>query len=105
MIQDPNQEKIDALKTAPKIKIQAEWTQDSYTHQNAQGDITEVGVDGWLVRINGIKFPRPQLDDEGGWDWSWRYTPGEGHTEQGKQLAINKAMSDAKLPWSYLQPA
>jgi len=102
---DPKQDQIDALKRTPKLRIQAEWTQDSYCHQNARGDIEEVGVDGWQVRLNGIKFPRPQLDDELGWDWSWRYTPKEGNTEQGKQIAIDQAMSDARLPWSYLQLA
>ena len=103
---DPKQTQIDALKTAPKIKIRAEWTTDSYTHQNARGDITEVGVDGWQVRINGIKFPRAKWDDDrNGWDWSWRYTPNEGHTEAGKQMAIDHAMRDARLPWSQLQSA
>ena len=104
-MQDIRQKQIDALKTAPKIKIQAEWTQDAYTHQDARGHIQEVGVDGWLVRLNGIKFPRPQLDDEGGWDWSWRYTPKGGQSEEAKHKAITEAMREAKLPWSHLQTA
>ena len=103
---DPKQTQIDALKHTSKLRIRAEWTTDSYTQQNAQGDITEVGVDGWLVRINGLKFPRAKWDDDrNGWDWTWRYTPNEGNTEEGKQKAIDHAMRDARLPWSYLQPA
>ena len=111
---DPQQDRIDALKTAPKIKIQAEWTTDSYCHQSSNGDISEIGVDGWLVRINGIKFPRPREDHsfdggrpifEDGWDWTWRYTPQEGNTEAGKQKAIDQAMREARLPWSQLQSA
>ena len=103
---DVKQDQIDALKHTPKLRIQAEWTSDSYCHQNARGDITEVGVDGWLVRINGLKFPRAKWDDDRmGWDWSWRYTPNEGNTEAGKLKAIDHAMRDARLPWSQLQPA
>ena len=106
VMQDPKQKEIDALKTASKIKIYAEFDHNSYAYRPDRYmdayDTEEVS--GWLIRINGIKFPRPKYDyDVEDWDWSWRYTPKGGNSEEAKEIAIENAMIDAKLPWSMLK--
>tara|TARA_Y100001935_G_scaffold23251_1_gene16886 strand:+ start:882 stop:1154 length:273 start_codon:yes stop_codon:yes gene_type:complete len=75
------------------LKIQTEWTEDYYTNQDIDGNISTVEVNGWLIRINGKKYPR-QLGDEG-IDWTYRYT--SPNTEEGRQTAIKRALSEARL--------
>tara|TARA_B100001121_G_scaffold22835_1_gene17707 strand:+ start:882 stop:1154 length:273 start_codon:yes stop_codon:yes gene_type:complete len=75
------------------LKIQTEWTEDVYTNQDIDGNISTVEVNGWLIRINGKKYPR-QLGDEG-IDWTYRYT--SPNTEEGRQTAIKRALSEARL--------
>ena len=75
------------------LKIQTEWTEDVYTNQDIDGNISTVEVNGWLIRINGKKYPR-QLGDEG-IDWTYRYT--SPNTEEGRQTAIQRALSEARL--------
>ena len=86
-------------KNGLPLKIKAEWTNDTYhyrTHKNSD-DLQAETVEGWLVRINGMKFPRPQWNndvDGDYFDYSYRYTPAEGKTDQGKQVAINDSIKD-----------
>ena len=75
------------------LKIQTEWTEDVYTNQDIDGNISTVGVNGWLIRINGKKYPR-QLGDEG-IDWTYRFT--SPNTEEGRQIAIKNALQEARL--------
>ena len=54
--------------------------------------------------MNGIKFPRPKYDYErNDFDWSWRYTPEGGQSDEAKNKAIESAFKDARLPWSELK--
>ena len=71
------------------LKIQAEWTEDVYTNQDEHGNIETVDVKGWLVRINGKKYPR-QLGDDG-IDWTYRYTT------KDRDQAIMNALQEARL--------
>ena len=75
------------------LKIQTEWTEDVYTNQDIDGNISTVGVNGWLIRINGKKYPR-QLGDEG-IDWTYRFT--SPNTEDGRQIAIKNALQETRL--------
>ena len=75
------------------LKIQTEWTEDVYTNQDIDGNISTVEVNGWLIKINGKKYPR-QLGDEG-IDWTYRYT--SPNTEEGRQIAIKRALQEARL--------
>ena len=75
------------------LKIQTEWTEDVYTNQDIDGNISTEDVNGWLIRINGRKYPR-QLGDEG-IDWTYRYTA--PNTEDGRQIAIKRALQEARL--------
>ena len=75
------------------LKIQTEWTEDVYTNQDIDGNISTVEVNGWLIRINGKKYPR-QLGDEG-IDWTYRFT--SPNTEDGRQIAIKRALQEARL--------
>ena len=38
-----------------------------------------VNVAGWLVRINGKKYPRGHTGGDGEPYWTYRYTPEEGN--------------------------
>ena len=81
------------------LKIKAEWTENDYwdrTHPDTD-DLTCVTVAGWLVRINGRKYPRGHFDGDDTPDWTYRYTPQEGNTEAGKKIAIDRALSEARL--------
>ena len=83
-------------KNGLPLKIKTEWTNDTYhyrTHKNSD-DLQAETVEGWLVRINGFKFPRGHTDGDGSPDWTYRYTPAEGRTEYGKQIAIGDALKD-----------
>ena len=72
------------------LKIQTEWTEDSYTKQDDNGNIETVDVKGWLVRINGKKYPRGNYGDDGV-DWTYRYTT------KNRRKAIDHALSEARL--------
>ena len=76
------------------LKIQTEWTEDVYTNQDIDGNIKTVDVNGWLIRINGKKYPRGNYGDDG-LDWTYRYT--SPNTEEGRQEAIKRALSEARL--------
>ena len=76
------------------LKIQTEWTEDVYTNQDIDGNIKTVDVNGWLIRINGKKYPRGNYGDDG-LDWTYRYTA--PNTEEGRQTAIKRALSEARL--------
>ncbi len=75
------------------LKIQTEWTEDIYTNQDIYGNIETVDVKGWLIRINGKKYPR-QLGEDGV-DWTYRYTA--PNTEEGRQTAMKRAIQEAGL--------
>ena len=88
-----------------KLKITAQWTDDDY-YERRHPDLDEmdvINVAGWLIRINGKKFPRGHTDGDGNPDWTYRYTPKEGHTEAGKRIAIWRAMQEARLPMALLK--
>ena len=76
------------------LKIQTQWTEDVYTNQDIDGNIETVDVNGWLIRINGKKYPRGHYGDDG-LDWTYRYTA--PNTEEGRQIAIKRALSEARL--------
>ena len=54
------------------LKIEAEWTDDDYWNRKyPDSDEMEcVNVAGWLIRINGKKYPRQLGEDD--IDWSYR---------------------------------
>ena len=76
------------------LKIQTQWTEDVYTNQDIDGNIETVDVNGWLIRINGKKYPRGNYGDDG-IDWTYRYMA--PNTEEGRQTAIKRALSEARL--------
>ena len=76
------------------LKIQTQWTEDVYTNQDIDGNIKTVDVNGWLIRINGKKYPRGNYGDDG-IDWTYRYT--SPNTEEGRQPAIKHALQSARL--------
>ena len=78
------------------LKIKAEWTSNIYWNRrsNFNDELDEVKVEGWLIRINGKKYPRDNYGDDGV-DWSYRYTA--PNTEEGRQTAIKRALSEARL--------
>ena len=76
------------------LKIQTQWTEDVYTNQDMDGNIKTVDVNGWLIRINGKKYPRGNYGDNG-IDWTYRYT--SPNTEEGRQTAIKHALQSARL--------
>ena len=81
------------------LKIQTEWTDDDYwerIHPDSD-DLKCVNVAGWLVRINGKKYPRGHTDGDGNPDWTYRDTPGQGQTEAGRRIAIERALGEARL--------
>ena len=77
------------------LKITAQWTENDYwerRHQDSD-EMDCVAVRGWLIRINGKKYPR-QLGEDG-IDWTYRFTA--PRTEEGMQTAIKHALSEARL--------
>jgi len=78
------------------LKIKAEWTSDSYWNRrtNFNDELDEVKVEGWLIRINGKKYPRDNYADDGV-DWTYRYTA--PNTDKGRQTAIRRALGEARL--------
>ena len=83
-------------KNGLPLKIQAQWTDNDYWDRKyPDSDEMEcVNVAGWLIRINGKKYPRDNWGDDG-IDWSYRYT--SPNTEEGKKEAIKRALSEARL--------
>jgi hypothetical protein len=81
------------------LKIQTEWTSNDYWDRRHDGsdDLFCTNVKGWPVRINGKKYPRGHTDGDGTPDWTYRYTPGEGQSEAGKKIAIDRALGEARL--------
>ena len=77
------------------LKIQTEWTEDTYTNQDEHGNIETVDVKGWIVRINGKKYPREHTDGDGNQDWTYRYTAPK--TDEGRRTAIKHALDSARL--------
>ena len=79
------------------LKIQTEWTENDYWERQHPDtdDLTCVAVRGWLVRINGMKYPRGPTDGDGTPDWTYRYTA--PNTEEGRQIAIKNALQEARL--------
>ena len=74
------------------LKIQTQWTEDVYTNQDIDGNIETVDVNGWLIRINGKKYPRGHTDGDGTPDWTYRFT--SEHTDEGRRIAINRALTE-----------
>ena len=87
------------------LKVTTQWTDDDYYERpDPETDqMTMVNVQGWLVMINGKKYPRPDVDGDGTEDWSYRYTPKVGHTESGKLIAIGNALKDAGLSVAHIK--
>ena len=81
------------------LKITAQWTSDVYHFRRNEhtDDLDSETVAGWLIRINGKKYPRGHTDGDGTPDWTYRYTPEEGNTEYGKRIAINRALRESRL--------
>ena len=77
------------------LKIQTEWTENDYWERRHpdSDEMDCVAVRGWLIRINGKKYPR-QLGEDG-IDWTYRYTA--PNTEEGRQIAIKRALQEAGL--------
>ena len=97
---------IKRLKmTKSKLKITAQWTDNDYYERKNDytDDLDCINVAGWLIIINGKKYPRVHVDGEDNPDWTYRYTPEEGHTEAGKRIAIWRAMQEARLPIALLK--
>ena len=78
------------------LKITAQWTANDYWERRhpATDDLECINVAGWLIRINGKKYPRGNYGDDG-LDWTYRYT--SPNTEEGRQEAIKRALSEARL--------
>ena len=74
------------------LKITAEYTKDVYHYYNSNEELCSDAVEGWLVRINGYKFPRPQIMD-GELDYTMRYVSPKNNTG-GKMIAIGMAMRE-----------
>ena len=66
------------------LKIQAQFTDDDYWNRkyDDSDEMECVNVAGWLIRINGKKYPRQLGEDD--IDWSYRYTC--ENNESGKSL-------------------
>jgi len=79
------------------LKISTEWTETTYQDYDKFDYMTTATVKGWRVRINGKVYPRGNVNGDGTADWSYRYTPKTGETEEGKQEAIRNALLEAGL--------
>ena len=77
------------------LKIQTEFTDNDYWDRKYpdSDELECVSVTGWLIRINGKKYPRQLGEDD--IDWTYRYTA--PNTEEGRQTAIKSALSEARL--------
>ena len=78
------------------LKIQTEWTDNDYWERRHPDtdDLECINVKGWLIRINGKKYPRGNYGDNG-LDWTYRYTA--PNNEEGRQTAIKHALQSARL--------
>ena len=78
------------------LKIQTEWTDNDYWDRKYEDsdEMECVNVAGWLIRINGKKYPRGNYGDDG-IDWTYRYTA--PRTEEGMQTAVKHALGEARL--------
>jgi len=81
------------------LKVTAQWTDNDYYERKNDytDDLKCINVAGWLIRINGKKYPRGHTDGDSSPDWTYRYTPEEGHTEYGKRIAIQRALTESRL--------
>lgn len=79
------------------IKISTQWTEDQYQDHDELDHIKPTTVKGWRVRINGRVYPRNHVNGDGTEDWTYRYTPREGRTEEGRRIAIKNALLEAGL--------
>ena len=79
------------------LKIRAEWTSNIYWNRrsNFNDELDEVKVEGWLIRVNGKKYPREHTDGDGNQDWTYRYTAPK--TDEGRRTAIKHALDSARL--------
>ena len=79
------------------LKIQAQWTENDYWERRYpdSDEMDCVAVRGWLIRINGKKYPRGHYADDDTLDWTYRYTA--PNTEEGMQTAIKHALNEARL--------
>lgn len=79
------------------LKIQTEWTDNDYWNRKYEDsdELECVNVAGWLVRINGMKYPRGNYADNDTLDWTYRYT--SPNTEEGRRIAIERALKEARL--------
>ena len=79
------------------LKIQAQWTENDYWERRHpdSDEMDCVAVRGWLIRINGKKYPRGHYMDDVTPDWTYRYTA--PNTEEGMQTAIKHALQEARL--------
>jgi hypothetical protein len=77
------------------LKVTATWTDNDYWERIHEGsdEMKCVNVAGWLIRINGLKFPRGHTDGDGTPDWTYRYTGGEQDPDRGEQWAIKEALN------------
>ena len=78
------------------LKIQTEYTNNDYWERRYpdSDELECINVAGWLIRINGKKYPRDNYGDDGV-DWTYRYTA--PNTEEGRQIAIKRALQEARL--------
>ena len=78
------------------LKIQTEGTDNDYWERKYEDsdELKCINVAGWLIRINGKKYPRGNYADDR-LDWTYRYT--SPNTEEGRQTAIQRALQDARL--------
>ena len=79
------------------IKISTQWTEDQYQDYDEFDYMKSTTVKGWRVRINGRVYPRNHVNSDGTDDWTYRYTPREGRTEEGRRIAIKNALLEAGL--------
>ena len=79
------------------LKIKAQWTENDYWERRHpdSDEMDCVAVKGWLIRINGKKYPRGHYADDDTLDWTYRYTA--PNTEEGMQTAIKHALNEARL--------
>jgi hypothetical protein len=80
------------------LKIQTEWTETEYQDYDEFDYMRLTTVAGWRVRINGRIYPRGVEEyQKSNLDWSYRYTPRAGQTEEGRREAIRNALAEAGL--------
>ena len=74
------------------LKIRTEYTENDYWERRHpdSDEMDCVAVRGWLVRINGKKYPRDNWGDDGP-DWTYRYT------SKDRRHAIDNALKQARL--------